>query len=264
MSSTSRKVLAIVGCQVLEDEIVHVISIDPTLSKVIIVKSAEAKSIYDKMFHSIPDKEVVLVPPDQVSNSLPEEGESVIVRLLPISLHQISSELRDVVMNEIANLQKICNGVLVFYGMCGNTFLNIDRMAADFSIPVVILRDEQDRIIDDCIGAVLGGTDEYLDFLRKDRGGYPLNHMWASNWRYFMRETQLLRDDDGLEEVKMVFQCMGYSKVVKLDTGIGDRSEYDKDIREFARIFGFEIESVPCTTKVVESCYQRARMLLGA
>ncbi|MGE5379258.1 MAG: DUF1638 domain-containing protein, partial [Candidatus Saccharibacteria bacterium] len=125
-------------------------------------------------------------------------------------------------------------------------------------------RDERNLIVDDCVGAVLGGTEEYLKFLKEDKGGYPLSHMWADNWRDFMRETQLLRDGDNLEEVKMVFQCMGYSKVVKLDTGIVDRSEYDRDLEEFARIFGFEIESVSCTTKVVQSSYRKARTLLGA
>jgi hypothetical protein len=87
--------------------------------------------------------------------------------------------------------------------------------------------------------------------------------MWAANWRNFMHEVQLLRDPNDVEDAKYVFQCMEYTRVVKLQTGLGDGEAYQNQIEEFAAAFGLRIEEVPCTLKVVEQSYQAAKSCLS-
>ncbi|MDD1770871.1 MAG: DUF1638 domain-containing protein, partial [Methanomassiliicoccales archaeon] len=125
-------------------------------------------------------------------------------------------------------------------------------------VPVTILRDEKNLIVDDCVGAELGGTEEYLAYLRSEHGEYPLNARWAEKWRYFMHETQLLRDENEIDEAKMVFKCMGYSRVTKLETGLGDAEEFEKEAREFAALFELEVGCVRCPLRVVEGSYSLA------
>lgn len=36
-----------------------------------------------------------------------------------------------------------------------------------------------------------------------------------------MKEIQLLNESSDIDEAKFVFQCMDYSKIVELDTGLG-------------------------------------------
>jgi hypothetical protein len=196
--------------------------------------------------------------PVAVNEGPPDRGFSVIVRLLPIALHQTPSALRAMVMSEIWRMEPSCASVLVFYGLCGNAFKNIDSLTSGLRSSVVILKDSRDKIVDDCVSAVLGGTEEYLNFLMTDKGGYPLNTMWASNFRHFMEEMQLLRETSDIDEAKTVFQCMDYSKIVELDTGLGGE-EYHRKIREIASLFGFEVHRVPCTLKVMYVSYQRAK-----
>jgi hypothetical protein len=143
---------------------------------------------------------------------------------------------------------------LVFYGQCGNAFKNIDTMTSGLRISVIILKDYRDKIVDDCVGAVLGGTEEYLTFLKRDKGGCPLNTMWASNFRHFMNEIQLIGETSEMEEARFVFRCMNYSKIAKFDTGLGG-DEYHHKIREIASMFGFEVSRVPCTLKVMDVSY---------
>jgi Protein of unknown function (DUF1638) len=82
--------------------------------------------------------------------------------------------------------------------------------------------------------------------------------MWASNFRRFMKEIQLLNESSDIGEAKFVFQCMNYSKIVELDTGLGGE-EYHRKIEEIAAMFGFEVRRNPCTLKVMDFSYQWAK-----
>jgi hypothetical protein len=252
------KALGIIGCQVFEDEIVHLISGDTTIDHVQVVESPESKSLYEKLARTEHADRLEYRKELAVEDTPPDRGFSVIVRVLPISLHQTPRALRAMVMSEIWRMEPFCDSVLVFYGLCGNAFANIDALTTGLRTSVVILKDGRDKIVDDCVGAVLGGTEEYLHFLMTDKGGYPLNTMWASNFRHFMKEIQLLRENSDIEEAKMVFQCMDYSKIVELDTGLGGE-EYHRRIQEIASWFGFEVRRVPCTLKVMYVSYQKAK-----
>jgi hypothetical protein len=252
------KALGIIGCQVFEDEIVHLISGDTTIDHVEVVESPESKSLYDKLSRTEQAGRVEYRKAAAFEEGPPEKGFSVIIRILPISLHQTPQALRAMVMSEIWRMEPSCASVLVFYGLCGNAFKNIDALTSGLRSSVVILKDGRDKIVDDCVGAVLGGTEEYLNFLMTDKGGYPLNTMWASNFRHFMKEIQLLQDNCDIEEAKTVFQCMDYSKIVELDTGLGGE-EYHRRIQEIASWFGFEVRRVPCTLKVLYVSYQKAK-----
>jgi hypothetical protein len=252
------KTLGIIGCQVFEDEIVHLLSNDDSIDHIGIVESPESKSLFDKLTKAGLGGKVMIRKEVSVEERPPGDGFNVIVRILPISLHQTPTALRAMVMSEIWKMEPSCGSVLVIYGLCGNAFKNIDNLTSGLRTSVVILKDCREKIVDDCVGAVLGGTEEYLNFLKTDKGGYPLNTMWASNFRHFMMEIQLLGETSEIEEVKFVFQCMNYSKIIELDTGLGGE-EYHSKIKGIASQFGFEVERVPCTLRVVDVSYQRAK-----
>jgi hypothetical protein len=252
------RALGIIGCQAFEDEIVHLISCDKTIDRVEVVESPESRGLYEKLARTDLIGRLEYRKATAFEEGPPDQGFSVVVRILPISLHQKPPVLRAMVMSEIWKMEPSCASVLVFYGLCGNAFRKIDELTTGLRTSVVILKDGRDKIVDDCVGAVLGGTEEYLNFLMTDKGGYPLNTMWAANFRHFMQEIQLLRDNGDIDEARMVFQCMNYSKIVELDTGLGGE-EYHRSIQEIASWFGFDVHRVPCTLKVMQLSYQKAK-----
>lgn len=250
--------LGIIGCQVLEDEIAYVICQDEALRSVLVVESPEAKGIADKIRRGS-SKQVIELNQSQL-NAFGDMGDnSVIVWIKPIGLHQSPHTLREEVVANALRIQPLCNSLLIFYGLCGSAFKAIDNISAQFSIPVFILRDAQNMIVDDCIGTVLGGTEEYRQFLVEDCGGYTLNTMWAMNWPFFMHEVQLLRDPNDLEEAVFVFKCMEYKNVVMLNTGLGDQQEFQSRAEDFAQKFQLGLVEKHCTLKVVETSYKLAR-----
>lgn len=252
------RVLGIVGCEVLMNEIAHVISMDGDVSSVIVIDTPESRELAERLKVLSPSKTIEIKTEAEVGTNVPGIGTKVIVKVMPIGLHQRKTELREEVLAQAMKMQKVCGSILIFYGLCGNAFRDIERLTNDFTAPVTILRDDRSLIVDDCVGAELGGTEEYLAYLRSEHGEYPLNAMWAEKWRHYMFETQLLRDPSDLEEAKMVFQCMGYSRVAKLDTGLGDPNEFEKEVREFASLFELEVVSVRCQLRVVEESYRTA------
>jgi hypothetical protein len=258
----ARRVLGIVGCEVLADEIAYVISRDDNVSSVVVGTSPESDELYEKLRRLAPSKTIALKAEGEIGPAILDDGTSIVVKVMPIALHQGPAELRERVLVEIGKLEKNCGSVLVFYGLCGNAFKEIDRLSENFKVPVTILRDGKKLIVDDCVGAELGGTEEYLAYLKSEHGEYPLNSMWAQKWRHYMHETQLLRDENDLEEAKMVFRCMGYSKVAKLDTGLVDDDDFEAKVKEFATLFELQMERVKCPLRVVEESYQAAIRLL--
>jgi hypothetical protein len=207
-------------------------------------------------------KEVLLVRMEEAPQLLSERRLSAVVLINPISLHQSPPHLREQVMAEAEGLSSFCHSILVFYGLCGNAFRAIDRLAEDLKVPLLILRDGEGLVVDDCVGAVLGGAKEYRDFLLRDKGGYTLNTMWAANWRHFMVETQLMRAPDQTEDARMVFQCMDYRRVVMLDTGLGDGEAFHRQAQEFESIFGLGHGEERCTLRVVETSYGMAKAMI--
>jgi hypothetical protein len=256
-----RRVLGLIGCQVLEDEVAHVICQDKELETVLVVDSPKAEGIASKLRQGSMAN-VIEAHEEELADRLPEEGASAIVWVKPIELHQSPANLRADVVASAKGIAPLCDSILIFYGVCGNAFRAMDKVADEIGAPIVILRDSKGLIVDDCIGAVLGGAEEYRNFLLRDKGGYTMNTMWAANWRHFMVETQLLHDPIDPEEARIVFQCMDYSKVVMLVTGLGDDALFHKQAEEFANTFGLGYREERCTLAAVEASYLTAKLMM--
>jgi len=251
------KALGIVGCQVLEDEIAYVVANDPQVANVVVLDGAHTNTLVNKINRIAPTKRVVAIKEDDLVGLALPAGNSVVVWMKPIRLHQSPPMLREEVIAAMKRMESLTQSILIFYGLCGNAFRNFEKVREGIKVPVTILRDEN-NVVDDCTGTVLGGSDAYRAFLIKEQGAYVLNSMWAANWKHFMQEVQMLRDPNDISEVKGVFEYMEYNKAMKLHTGLGD-PEFERQVAEFAKLFGLEMRAVTCTMTVVDHSYQEAK-----
>ncbi|MDD1746889.1 MAG: DUF1638 domain-containing protein [Methanomassiliicoccales archaeon] len=251
-------VLGLIGCRLFEDEVVHVISGDQDVDQVVVVDDDESKAFQNKLKAASPVR-IIKVKEDSISQLSFPSGYTVLVWLKPMALHQKPEKLREDIVGTLSRVGEKCDSVLLFYGLCGNAFRHFEKDAGSSPVPVVILRDAKGQIVDDCIGCVLGGTDEYLDQLKKSSGTFFLTPMWAANWRELFNKVQILADPNDIQGAKYVFKCVGYKKVVKMDTGLGDEEEFDRQVDEFSQLFEFEKGTVKCTLDVVEQSYLKAK-----
>ncbi len=257
--------MAIIGCRLFEDELVHVLSRDEDLDELFVVDDDESGDLRRKLAESEIEAKISPVAVERLPKLRRPAGFSAIVWVKPMALHQKPEKLREDVLDSIVKLGPLSDSILLFYGLCGNAFKKIDEDVLERNARVAILRDARGQIVDDCIGCALGGTEEYFDRLKKSHGTFFLTPMWAANWRELFHKVQILPDPNDVEGAKYIFQCVGYKKVLKMETGLGDQGRFEHQVAEFSGLFDFERDSIRCDPNVVETSYEDAkREALGA
>jgi hypothetical protein len=258
-------VLGIIGCQVLEDEMAYIVAHDREVEQVVIIDPTQERTMAGKIQQIAPEKKVSCFDEKyDLKQFQLTDGLSVILWLKSIGLHQSPQLLREEVMKAVGQLELFTDSVLLFYGQCGSAFRNIEIFTEGIHVPVTILTDKDGSLIDDCSGTALGGREEYRMFLVNQPGpSFILNTMWLANWKHFMQEVQMLHDPNNLEEAREVFQYMDYKRTVGLNTGLVDPTVFDRQLNEFATIFGLKPENHKCTLSIVEKSYRKAKGRLG-
>lgn len=253
------KAFGMIGCHLMEDEMVHVLEHDKDVRHIYLVDNGVSDTMERKLRQLTPERDLHLVLEEKVADlEIAHEG-TVILWQKPIELHLLPQELRDDVLSSMRLIEPLCDVIMVFYGLCGNAFRNFESLVQGFCTPIATLTDHTGQLIDDCIGTAVGGTEEYLHLLRAHPGSFYLTPMWASNWRRFFHDIRVIDDEKNLDGARYVFQFMGYKDTFKLKTGLGDGNWFDENVRDFGEQFELNVGEIPCGTAVVERSYLRAK-----
>ncbi len=254
--------MSIIACRIFEDEIVHLIKNDSQITRILVVDSLDAAGILRKLSENAIDHTVC--SPNKIEYSIHSEQDEdycLLVNILGFSLDASPQLLKESVYKEISIISEYADTILIFYGLCGNVLGNLNRDFAHLSCPVHILREEDGEIIDDCIGASLGGRKPYLRAL-KEAGGegvYFLTPMGAAFWKEMAVIARLTNDPENTVMTKIVFDHAGYKNVGKVNTGLVYEESFDAKVEEFAQAFDFRIVDMQGTVKIAEQSYQRAK-----
>ena len=254
-------VMTIIGCRMFEDEIMHLLENDPEIEKVLVVENEDCSGIMRKMTEAgiahtaLPLENI----PDKFSGK--SEGLTLIIYMLELALHAIPENLKKTVYSKVELMAPLSDGVLLFYGLCGNVLGKIEEDFKALDCRVCILKEENGEIVDDCIGAVLGGRGRYLEALKNCSGvgTFFLTPMWAVNWREMIRTAGLSQNPDDIEMSKFVFDYAGYKRVTRVNTGLAYEKDFDARVKEFSTLFEFEVTDLEGTLQLVENCYAKTK-----
>ncbi|WP_406657089.1 DUF1638 domain-containing protein [Methanolobus sp. ZRKC2] len=259
-------VMTILSCKILQDEIIHLLENDPEVDEICVIKNNEEQGFLTKLENvglKYDLKQLTDIP--QVSGKADNEKYTIMVYLVELALHEFPKILREEVYKLLEGITPYSDGILLFYGLCGNV---LDRVEEDFkdqesTCPVRILRDEK-RIVDDCVGATLGGGEEYLKALKKfsDQGTFLFTPMYAHSWKEIMR-VDPLKPEKTLKMLRKVNEITGYKRVAKVHTRLGYTTDFDEKVEEFARIFDFEILEIEGNQQVFSKCYVSMKKDMG-
>ena len=252
--------LSILGCKILQDEIVWLLKNDPNIDETIIVENDNVAEFEEKL-----DREGIAyagIPPKDMPHAIGKrENDSfrVIIEIFELGLHEYPKDLKSRVYEEIERIRVFSDGLLLFYGLCGNVLGDVEN---DFSneekgFIVRILRDEE-RIVDDCIAATVGGSSKYCELLKahSSKPTFFFTPMYASSWNELVSQNRHYSDPEkALKMTKMLFKEVGYSRVAKVNTGLTYVKDIDKKIKEFADLFEFEIIEIEGNQEIFKKCY---------
>jgi hypothetical protein len=264
----------------MQDEIVWILENDSSVDEVIVVENENIREFSGKLnkvnlqHKVLPLENIPLL--SERNNESDENNESdkisesdkytVLIYLMELGLHKNPKELKNKVYKTVESLTPFSSGILVFYGLCGNVLGNIEKdfEVNSFPCPVRILKDRKNRIVDDCIGATVGGTDNYLRLLKSvgDAGTYLFTPMYSKGWRELIELDKLHKDPSkALKMMKKTHEMIGYKRVAKINTGLEYTENFDDAIREFAELFDFEIlEFNNGNQEIFEDCYGKMKV----
>jgi len=253
--------MTIIGCRMFEDEIMHLLENDPEIEEVLVVENEDCAGITRKMAGAGIEYTILSLKEVPEKPAKKGKGLTLIVYMLELALHAIPENLKKTVYSKVELMAPHSDAVMLFYGLCGNVLGKIEEDFKTLDCRVCILKEENGEIVDDCIGAVLGGRKQYLDALKSCRGvgTFFLTPMWAVNWREMIRTSGLSQNPDDIEMSKFVFDYAGYKKVARVNTGLAYEKDFDAHVKEFSRLFEFEITDLEGTMQLVENCYAKAK-----
>ena len=261
-------IMSIISCKIMQDEIIWILENDSSINEIIIVENENIKGFTEKL-NKIGLQYKISSLKD--ISSLPEtkaecEKYIVLVHLMKLGLHSNPKELKNKVYETIGTLAPFSSGILLFYGLCGNVLGNVEKdfEVDSLSCPVRILKDKNHRIVDDCIGATVGGVNNYLRILKSvsDAGTYLFTPMYSKGWRELLQLDKLHKDPSrALKLMKKTHDMIGYKRVAKINTGLEYTENFDESIREFAELFDFEIlEFNDGNQEIFEDCYNEFKV----
>lgn len=253
--------LYLISCRIFEDELVHIFEKEDENTHLILIENENIQGIEKKLNEVSIEYEKASIE-DLFSEIGSDERHTqnlvVVLHLLELALDAEPQLLKEKVYKYIEQNGELFDGILVFYGLCGNVLGSLERDFAYLEIPVSILKDENGAIVDDCICAAFENKSAYVEAVQGEKRGegtYFLTPMQAANWRELLVLAKLTPDPNDTEMMKFVFEYSGYKSVGKVDTGLSYEKEFDSIVDEFASLFNFEKLLFTGSTKVTEGSY---------
>jgi hypothetical protein len=270
-------VLSIVACRMLEDELVHLLSADGEVRELLLVDGSESLSLSAKL--KAQSRPHLLLGLDRIAEHLLErqsrpadifsrgshrkaEELAVVVSPLRLGLHSDLDLLKAAVYDNIRSLAEFSDGILIFYGKCGNALADLEHDLSDLACPLYFLTDEQGERIDDCIALALGGNENYDRALAEHQDvALFMTPMWASNWRAMGQE-----DAASGKRLDLGAMLKGtvMTKVARIDTGLCFEPGFRERVDGFAREFGLQRIELPGEAGAAKGSYERAKSRLLA
>lgn len=281
-------VLSIIACEMLEDELVYVLSKDHDLNQLIVIESRQSFMLVRKLKSRncqprILSLDMIPIFLKEANNSLSmnlirlllkfpffkiiphnitgkckeknKEKTTVIVNILKLGLHADCDLLKSEIYRNMKEMVEYSDGILIFYGNCGRPLRGLEAEFKDFNCPLYFLEDEKGNIVDDCISVALGGNDNYAEVMQSGNGTgmIYLTPMWASSWK------EMRMEPSDTSDFNVSFLKRHYRKVVKISNEISMGSEFDKNVLNYARTYDMSIIQMKGSMEIAMKSYLNAR-----
>jgi hypothetical protein len=282
-------VLSIIACEMLEDELVYILSKDNDLNKLFVaenrqcfrfVRKLKSENCHPRLFPldrvsfflkeintpmSVKIPNILLRVPffgKVLENMKNKNGEiiTVVVNILKLDLHIDCGILRSEICRNIREMANFSDGILLFYGNCGHSLRSLEADLKNIDCSLYFLKDENGDIVDDCISVALGGNDIYAEVMQSGNGTgmFYLTPMWASSWEKMKKESIGTTDFDKNFLKNPLYKKM-YKKVVKISNEISKGEEFDANILNFSRTFDMSIVEIKGSMEIARKSYLDAK-----
>ncbi len=243
-------VLGLIVCPMVDDNLIYSLQKDAEEKNVIVVDNENTTSIKAKL-EGI-GQPYQLVPWERIldrSFDLDGSRYTILIYMINLGLHSVPEKLKSTVEELAMDMQPFVNGIGFYLGTCGTFDWNIPRWCEQNSMkPSAMFCDKNGELCHDCVGVNIAGGPKYSELQRKYTGHLYIFPAMATNYDEFMDADQAettatmesitdeMREELGIEPgrdgyMRWLLGLGGYQYILKIDTGIGDRENYEKDLQ---------------------------------
>lgn len=245
-------VLGIIGCPMVDDNLIYSLKKDPEEKRIIVVDNENADSVKAKLEGIGQPYE--MVPWEMVGNDgiLDRGSFTIVIYMINLGLHSRPDELKEKVEEIAREMQPYADGIGFYLGTCGNYDWNIPRWCEEKGMkPSAMFCDKDGCLCHDCVGVNIAGGPKYTDLQKKYMGHLYIFPAMATNYEAFTKADQAeaaateasmtdeMREEMGIEPgfdgyMRWLLSLGGYEYILKIDTGIGDRENFERDLQTVA------------------------------
>lgn len=254
--------LGIIGCTVLQDELIHVLRKDNDLKHLTIIESEVSARFVERAKPRLAHLDMGMAHLSDPESIQARNGFTVLLDLKTTSLHRDPDAFRKEVILTCQRMKPYVDGVLLFYGLCRNALRKMGKVSEEVGMPVTILKDALGREVDDCFGALMGGREAYLEHMADHRGTMFIIPGYAELWYGKLGSKDVEKALEAYQNLKFVFERCGYTKLLRLDTHLCDQGEFEARVDTFARMFDMQLSSEEADLSVFDSSYALAKRMM--
>ncbi|MBO4569159.1 MAG: DUF1638 domain-containing protein [Candidatus Methanomethylophilaceae archaeon] len=260
----TRGVLAIILCPMLDDNLLYSLCKDPEEKRITLVDHPSNVSVKRKLrLAGIPFDEVgwddVLgwrYEPDR-------DAFNILILTVDLGLHAKPDVLKSTVEERAEEMQPFVDAIGFYLGTCGNYEWDIPAWCEKKGFkPSETFRDSNGRLCHDCVGVNIAGGPRYGELQKQFVAHLFVFPAMATNFDDFMDAdsadsaateaslTDEMREVLGIEPgrdgyLRWLLSLGGYQNILRIDTGLGDRGEFDDAIVKVADRTRLNIKTAP-------------------
>lgn len=248
-------ILGVLTCEVLELEFAYLLSKDSDLERITVLDNPCSERLISSLA-SRNTKTLRRISSITEFVPGPDLGFEVVIRVLELAHHIRAERLRKVLLNEASHIASSVDAFFLGYGLCGNAFDQPETLFSEAGVPIFIPMDGS-YPVDDCVGMIIGGREQYCKELSKVAGTFFMTPGWSYHWRRMLEKEF---GDMKLELLRRLFTH--YKRTLLIKTPVFSEDEMRQNAEEFNRLFGFYVESCEGTLRILSEAWQSAKAFL--
>ncbi len=206
---------------------------------------------------------------EKIENEIRENDirDSLIIKVMELRMHDCPDKLLAEIEDGVKKMSSVVDFVLLGYGLCGNNVKEVEKIIREVDIPVVIPRDKQGEILNNCIEIALG-REKVQSLLKEEIGTFFMTPAGAS----IIKEPQVILESSinimagrmnrsAAVDTPRIIKLMKdhYRRVVKICYSEADEDdrEYSKTVENFAKAFKLEIKSLKGSSKTMLDAFEK-------
>lgn len=249
-------ILGILTCEILELEFAYLLNSDKDIGRISILENCRSLRMLEALesagtHNPVRISDLAAFVPD------PKSRLEALVSVLELGLHNRKKLLQEGLAEAARAMGSRVDAILLGYGLCGNALEKPDELLTDAGVPIFIPMDE-DHPVDDCVGLVIGGRDNYYHEQCRVAGTFFMIPGWTYHWRrLFEKEFGNL----SVEMAKRLF--INYERSLLISSPVMSEDAMLQNSKDFNTLFGFRQEIRPGTLQILMDAWETAKTFLN-